>query len=443
MMIPWQCRDLKYIRKQWTRLSRSTLAINTGWTMAGYGLGLLLQGITFVALARLLGAVEFGVYAGAFALTNLVAVYGTMGTSILLVRYVCGNHKAFSLYWGNVLLTLACAGGLLICFLHSIGGHVLNQASYMLVTIISIGNCILMQLTLAAGRVFQAFDRMKITALLNLLTNLMRALASVAMLLTIHSATAGQWALVSTVVSGIAAVIAVTTVTFKFGWPKFDPRLMLKHGWEGFGYSLSYSAGGVYNDIDKTLLSHYGMNFANGIYSTAYRIVDIATLPIISLVFSSQSRFFLNGRSGFAPTATLSSRLFKISLPISIVAALLLFVSAGAIPRLAGASFAESALALRWLCLIPVFRSIHLVSGSSLTGIGRNYSRTVAQLSAAGINFGANLWLIPRYGWHGAAWSSLVSDGGLCIMYWLLLKAHGTSLVAEIKTPHGHSETPE
>jgi len=50
------------------------------------------------------------------------------------------------------------------------------------------------------------------------------------------------------------------------------------HGWEGIGYSFASSTTSIYNDIDKTMLSHYGMNFANGVYTMAYRIIDIATM---------------------------------------------------------------------------------------------------------------------------------------------------------------------
>jgi len=33
-----------------------------------------------------------------------------------------------------------------------------------------------------------------------------------------------------------------------------------------------------------------------------------------------------------------------------------------------------------------------------------------------------NLFLIPAYGWHGAAWASLATDGGLCVVNSLLLQ---------------------
>jgi O-antigen/teichoic acid export membrane protein len=86
-----------------------------------------------------------------------------------------------------------------------------------------------------------------------------------------------------------------------------------------------------------------------------------------------------------------------------------------------GPSFANSVSALQWLCLLPVFRSLHVGAADTLTGAGYQRYRTASQLSAAALNFGLNLWLIPAYSWHGAAWSSLATDGSLAAANWILL----------------------
>ena len=101
---------------------------------------------------------------------------------------------------------------------------------------------------------------------------------------------------------------------------------------------------------------------------------------------------------------------------LSGVTAVGLFVLAPLIPLLVGRGFAESVSALRWLCLIPVFRSVHGVTGGVLTGAGLQRYRSVTQIVAAAGNFVLNLWLIPTHGWLGAAWASLVTDGGLGAM---------------------------
>jgi len=398
------------------------MARNAGWLVAGQGIGLVLQAAYFVILARLLGPVQYGVYAGAFAFANLVAQYSALGMGSVFLRHVSSDRSTYAVYWGNILVVTSVMGGALVLLLDLLGAKLLNPASAALVLLAAIGNCICVQLTIESARVFQTFERMRLTALLNLLTNLMRTIAAGAMLVAMHTITAWQWALVSTLVSALAAGITVVTVTRCFGLPRFDPKLFFKRGAEGLGFAIAMSTSSLYNDLDKTMLSHYGMNHANGIYSMAYRIVDIATIPIFSVRDAAMPRLFKLGRAGVAATAELSSRLLTRTLSLGVLSSALMFVSAPLIPLLGGEGFSEGITALRWLCLIPVFRSVHQMTGCALTCAGMQNYRTGTQLTAATMNFFLNLWMIPKWGWRGAAWSSLGTDAALAVMNWSILR---------------------
>ena len=275
---------------------------------------------------------------------------------------------------------------------------------------------------MGAGQVFQTFEKMRITATLNLLTSLARTLTAGAMLIVLHRATALQWVVASAVVSAMAAITAVAMVTIKFGAPQINPRLFLKRGVEGAEYAISASADTAYNDLDKTMLSHYGMSAANGIYAMAYRVIDLATMPISSIQMASEPRLFQLGAVSLQGAAKFGRRLLKRGLLVSVMAAAGMFVLAPLIPVLVGKGFTESVSALRWLCLIPIFRSIHGITGGVLTGAGLQRYRTMAQITAVIINFGLNLWLIPTHGWHGAAWASLATDGVLGVINWSVLE---------------------
>ncbi|HEY2470787.1 MAG TPA: oligosaccharide flippase family protein [Terracidiphilus sp.] len=412
---------MKFEHAEWTRVTKSLVARNAGWMFVGQGTGAVLQAACFIVLARLLGAAEYGVFIGAFAYTGLVAQYSSLGSGTLLLRYVSEDRKTFPVYWGNVLVSTAVTGAILIAVLCCLAPHLLNARSASLVFLAGISNCVFATLTEQTGRVFQCFQMMRVTATLNLLTNLMRVLAVSGMLWKLHHATAWQWAAMSTAVSAVAAAIAVTTVTGSFGRPHFVPRLFLRRGVEGLGYSFASSTVSVYNDVDKTMLSHFGMNAANGIYSMAYRIADMATIPIYSIREAALPRLFQHGRAGIGDASVLSYRLLKRALPLSLLVAVATFLAAPLIPRLIGSGFAESVTALRWLCLIPVFRCVHIMIGNALTGAGLQTYRTIAQVSAASLNLGINLWAIPYFGWLGAAWASLVTDGALCVLTWAIL----------------------
>lgn len=407
---------MNILHYEWMRIRRSALARNAVWMMGGQGAGIVLQAVYFVILARLLGAVQYGIFAGAFAFTIIVAPFSSLGTGTVLLRYVSNEHKAFAVYWGNILVVTLSVGCVLAVVMRFLAPHVLDPASASLVLLAATANCICMQITTAAGNVFQAFEQLRITALLNLLTNLARTLAVLGMILILHHATAWQWAVASTSVSALAAGIALTVVTRKFGWPEFASRIIVKHSVEGVGFSFAASTTFLYNDLDKTMLSHYGMNLANGIYTMAYRAVDMATIPITSIHAAALPQFFKRGASGLEEAAKLSHKLLTRGFLLGLLASLGMFMAAPLIPHMVGRGFLESVSALRWLCLIPPLRSIHLMYGCALTGAGLQKYRTLAQSGAVALNFGLNLWLISTHGWLGAAWSSLATDAALAVM---------------------------
>jgi O-antigen/teichoic acid export membrane protein len=401
------------IRPFVTRARNSLLVRNAAWLFAGQGLSLVVQGFYFIVLARLLGTTQYGLLAGAIALVSIVSQYSALGSGLLFMRYVSADHSRFGVYWGNILISVFLLGTLLVVGIRLSGRWLVGAASVPLLFPIAISDCLFQGLSSCAGQVFQTFERMKFSAALNLLNNVSRCI--------LGRASALQWAIGTLAVSSLSACVAFAIVTRFFGLPSFSPSLLIRHSGEGFVYAISGSTTMVYNDIDKVVLSHFGMNRANGIYSMAYRVVNIGTMPIASLVGAAFPRFFREGVKGIAATVPLARALLRRTAVLGIGISLAMFVCAPLIPHLVGKSFMEAVSALRWLCLIPFFRCFNLSAGDALAGAGHQKSRLVCQSIAAIGNLLLNLYLVPRYSWHGAAWASLATDGSLGAMNWLAL----------------------
>ncbi|HEY3990294.1 MAG TPA: flippase [Acidobacteriaceae bacterium] len=409
------------LREQIQRLRGSTLAKNSAWMFMGQGLSVVVQGGYFFVLARLLGSLQYGVLVGSVALVMMFSQYSNFGSGLIFMRYVSLDRKTFPLYWGNILLTTSIFGCILVAGVHLGAPWLMGAGNRGILTTLAIGEFLGAQLTVAVSQIFQAFEQMRITATLSLLTNLSRLVVAVILFLKFHRIAAWQWAYASMAVALCAAMISVITVLKKFGKPVFDPRLALRRAGEGFIFAISGTTTSAYNDLDKAMLGHYGMNAANGIYTMAYRVVDISFMPVRSIYNAAFPRFFQLGAGGLTATSKLASRLIRKTTLLCILAAVGMFVCAPLIPFLAGHGFDKSVVALRWLCLIPLFRSFHMCAGDALAGVGLQPYRLAAQTVAALGNFGLNLYLIPHYSWRGAAAASLMTDGGLAVMCWLLL----------------------
>jgi O-antigen/teichoic acid export membrane protein len=409
------------IRPFVTRARKSLLVRNAAWLFAGQGFSFIAQGFYFIVLARLLGTTQYGLLAGAVALVAVVSQYSSLGSGIVFLRYVSSDHSRFRIYWGNVLMSIFLLGALLAAGVRLSGRWLVGPASVPLLFPIAIGDCLFQQLSTCAGQVFQTFEKMKFSAALTLFNNVARCILAVGMAVVLGRASAWEWSIASLAVSCFSALIALAMVTRFFGLPSFSPALLIKRAGEGFVFAISGSTTAVYNDIDKVVLSHFGMDRANGIYSMAYRVVNIGAMPITSIVGAALPRFFREGVKGIAATVPLARQLLARTAVVGVAISGAMFLSSPIIPHLVGKSFVESVSAVRWLCLIPLFRCFHLSAGDAIAGAGHQKYRLVCQSIAAGGNLALNLFLVPRYGWLGAAWASLATDGGLGAINWIAL----------------------
>jgi O-antigen/teichoic acid export membrane protein len=297
-----------------------------------------------------------------------------------------------------------------------------GAASASILVIVAIGDCYFRRFIENAAQVFQAFEKMRYTAGLNTLTSLLRLIVVASLVVSLHHTTARAWSIAACLVSFLGALAALVMVFIKVGAPSFKPSLMRRHGLEGLGFSVACSTGSIYNDVDKTMLSHYGMTVANGIYTMAYRVVDICAIPITSIQGAMLPRYFKEGAAGgVVRSYALARRVVSKTFLCGMVAALGMLLAAPLIPHVLGPSFAPSVQVVRWLSLLPLFRSLHLSAGDGLLAGGYQKVRFSLQFTAALANFGVNLYLIPRYSWQGAAASSLATDGMLGVASWAAL----------------------
>jgi O-antigen/teichoic acid export membrane protein len=409
------------ILERFEKMRQHQVSRNATWIFLGQGTNVLLQAGYFVLLARLLGVREYGIFAGAFAVVNLVTPYSTLGAGMLFMRHVTVDRARAAVYWGNsvavtAVATVVIAGGLLFA------GPVLTKTHDRLIFVtLVLANCFFSQIAGLGSLVFQTFEKMRRTAILSLVSSLARFLVLIVMRFTLHHATAFQWSIGVLIASAIAAGLSGAWVRAEIGPAAVDRDLILRRVREGLGFSFAGTTQAAYNDVDKVMLSHYGLNRENGFYTVAYRVIDVATAPIVALDAAVLPRFFRLGQARMPKVLRLAVRSAGVSTLLGAGIALGVLLLAPLIPHMVGRDFSGALIALRWLCWIPLLRGVHRATGSALTGSGRQNLRTGTQLVVAAANLLLNLWWIPVYGWIGAAWSSVASDGLLAMLNSLML----------------------
>lgn len=379
-----------------------------------------LQAIYFVLIARGLGVAQFGAFAGATALVAILQPFGSLGAINLLIMRVGIDRTTVARQFTTAIVITTISGSCLGLLLLAVSSSVAPKG---------VGAIVLLEIVMAdllgarlidiAGAVYQAQERMFRTALFPLLLYGSRVIGVVGLMVVSSRLTLERWTTVYFLCSIGVTFPVLLLVGRDVGLGRPDIRGYRRDWKLGLQFSVSLFAQSVYNDIDKAMLSRLGSLEATGIYAAAYRVVDLAFMPMRALLSASYTRFFQRGTKGLASTLALARTIAKPGIAYCVFASFALLLGAGIVPKVLGSSFATSVEALRWLSILPLLKAVHYLAADSLTGALFQGIRTAWQVGVAVANVGLNFWLIPAYSWRGAVAASLLCDGALAIALWL------------------------
>ncbi|NJN87774.1 MAG: oligosaccharide flippase family protein [Leptolyngbyaceae cyanobacterium SL_7_1] len=382
---------------------------------------LFLQSAYFLIIARSLGAEQYGLFVGVMALIKLLVPFANWGAPHILMKHVARDQTVFRQFWGNTLWITGVLGTLFLIAILLINQFVLpNQFPGILLLSIGLAELIFARVHEAAIKSFMATDRLGLDAQINILLSVNGLIAALCLLVFFPSPSAIAWGVLYLISRFTTALISLILVCRALGTPQPNLALMKSEIIQGFYFSVGLSSQTIYNDIDKTMLASISTLSATGIYGAAYRIIEVAMIPIVSLLGATYAHFFRKGAVGIRGSLAFAKRIVPVASGYGVLAAVGLWLCAPLTPFILGEEYTTSVEALHWLAPIILFKAIQFFAADTLTGAGLQGARSALQAGAAGLNVGLNLWLIPLYSWRGAAWASLATDGLLMVGLWAL-----------------------
>jgi O-antigen/teichoic acid export membrane protein len=409
-------------RRIWRQL-RSSVLRNASWTLSAQTLQLAGRFGYFVIAAHVLGPAAYGTFVACVALIAVLSPFASFGTEALVVKYASRDRSQLQPYVGTALLVTVACGSLLTLVALCMRPTVLPaSATAPMLTTVAVADLLGRQITAICCNAFAAMQEFRTYTQLLVGSTALRLLA--ALILAASTATALKWACLYAVSTLIGAFIGLVAVTLFSGSPCFQSNLIVPSMREGFHFSTSAASQSLYNDIDKTMLARLSTVDAAAIYAVAYRFVDAATLPISSVAAATYPEFFRRGVRGVTSSFAFARNIMRRSVVCGLVVGFVLFVAAGAVPHVMGREYAESVLALRWLCVLPAIKSVHAFLTDTLTGADYQWQRSLVQIVVAVFNILVNLWLIRVFAWRGAVWSSLITDSLLAVLLYLVIRWH-------------------
>ncbi|MGG4498264.1 lipopolysaccharide biosynthesis protein [Brevibacillus reuszeri] len=392
---------------------------NTLWMLLGDGIRLLLQMVYFVIIARTLGASGYGLFIGVVTLVAILTPFSSLGRGELLIMNVSRDKELFREYFGNALFMTAVSGIALTVFAIILGRFLLPESiGTSIIVWVAVSDLIMYRVLEICGQSYQAFERLKRTAQLNMLMGVVRLAGALALLFVAAQHSVEEWAILYFLTTGVMAVAALALVIHELGGPQLHLQKVVKEWRSGAYFSISQSSLVVYSDIGKTILVKYASAQHAGIYAAASRIVDVTLAPIYSLMSAAFSRFFQEGKYGITASVRYANKLLLISLAYSAIAWLGLYLIAPVLPWILGEDYRFAVEAVQWMALIPLLKSLHFFAADALTGAGFQGWRSAIQVFVAALVAVLHILIVPLFLWKGAIVVSIIGDILLCCGYW-------------------------
>lgn len=232
----------------------------------------------------------------------------------------------------------------------------------------------------------------------------------------------------------VAAQILCVSIMLFAVWFKLRPKWKLSL--KIFRHEISYGLRSYFGNVtefavwrlDQMLLTAMATSITVGLYAVAVAISEITAMlassasdALMPEVASSKTR---------ADSMILMGKTIRLTLYAQLLALIPLWFSAPYLLGMVyGEAFVEASGVLRVLLVCSIVWSISLIVISGLNGLGRPGLSTVARIASAATTVITLIWLLPKFGMMGAAFSSLIGYSVLlCVSLFCLLRSQNIGL---------------
>jgi O-antigen/teichoic acid export membrane protein len=388
---------------------------------AGYLLGFAGS----VLLVRYLGVERLGRYQYVSTFASLFGFVASIGLPVVLIREAARDRASAGRLLGHVLV-LQYGLSFLAFAVVALSGALLNPAGVALpIAIIGIGIGIS-----AAGAPYtamlNAFEKMHVSSAIDIVAAVLRfALILAAIQLRLD-------------VAGLVAILLVNTlvvlVLAKTGSDRYcvradrsyDPAVLKRLVVSALPFGLMTLFASVYYRIDILMLEKMQGEAAVGVYSAAYKLIDVLMITGASITGVLYPRMAAHAAGSPGALKRLVERSYRYMTALGIPAALVVTTAAPWIVELLfGQEFAAAGPVLRILVWATALTFMSMPLVHALNATGREWQVIGVLVLNSIVNVALNLVLIPAYGIRGAAISTVACELIALVMALVLTRPIG------------------
>lgn len=399
---------------------RSSLAVNTSWSLFAEATQVVLSAALFLVLVLVLEPEEYGRLGAALAIATAAGGLAFVGSQQLLVRSLA-VESIFAEEWNRSFTTLLAGSVVVTGILLALRGVLLPELSATTFGLILLAQIFFYGLAELAVYAAQGHRRLVVAAQVRVAAGAVR-MAVLGVFVVAGERSLAGWAPWMLASNALAAMAALALAYRAFGHLPRPTRIRRKRVRDGLPYMLSQSSTSLLDSADRPMLVGYGFANEAGIYFAGYRIASLAAVPIRAIAGASDADFFEAGAKSPRAAYALAVKTTRNAALVGAAAAGALLLGAGLVEMIAGEDYAETTNVIRLLSVLPILRSLQMFAANALTAIGRHSIRIGMLLTALVANVGLNILLIPRYDWRGALTATFLAELLFAAGLWIGLK---------------------
>lgn len=402
------------------RARLTSIVRDTGWVGAAEIVNLVTGFLILNVLIRTLGPVGYGRYVAIAALAAILVTLSSTWVTMVLLQQGIQENRGLRAAHGEALAMAVCAAVLAFGVGLGLARLLLPELSAGVVAAFVGGELLAGVLIQVSAAAVQVAEGLPPATRIRLLQTLARfAVVLVLAVLGAFELPALGLSLLLTygLVGAVVHVRTVRRLRLR-AWPPWPSWAGLRAGGPYAGVLVSLA---VQEDADKILLVRFADDADAGLYAAAYRLVQLGFLPIRSLIGSSHPRFLVNTPGVRREHLDRAVRYTRPAALYSIVAVIGIIVTAPVVPAFFGSEYDGTLPLLMALAPLVLLRSVSLFPLNALMGLGRYGTRFAIIASAAVLNVGLNLVLIPAMSIWGAVVSTGITELYFIVAVWVCL----------------------
>jgi O-antigen/teichoic acid export membrane protein len=387
----------------------------------------IFQFFLFIYAARTLGADYFGIFSFSYILVTMIGLLMDIGITRYSIQQTSRDLTKTQTYLGAILIIksfLIIFGYILIIGIgFLLGKDSLTMQSLAILTLVAVFD----NISLPFSASFEAYQKMHYSAIVILLSNFIMSLVGFIVIFLFEDLILFCLSIVFGAL--LRCVLYILVFFRKYQKPTFDfdfnfIKKIIKNG---IPFLLSSAFISIYWNIDIVMIDYFSNVKDVAYYNAAYRIIDAPLFligAVISALFPAFSRLFFEKSEELN---VLISKTFNISFAVGLsIAVVISYLSDDIISLLYGSEYFPSSMALQILIFSIAFIMPASICNTAIHAVDKQYLCVFISGSGMFFNIIANLFLIPKYSFIGAAWATLITEISVGLVYMYITKKYIT-----------------